>query len=384
MIIDSNSVEYRVTIGDVANLAIPLLRVPDAYRSKMPLPPSEHPRTAVALLLACTAAQDSSATLQIAAAVYHRDNSRIPGAKELARLLSSDEIKFAEGMMERLAEEGDATAMTLLGKFKERAGLEFEAISWYERAVEKCDTTFNPRYPHPSALPIESPWMALLMATERTPVEREKIKKALEKGALKAGDPLAYYHLATSEAEDGNDGRWLTYTTKAAASGIVEAAYDLGRYYKELSTGPADSIPDDQVKKMLKFALTWKSGSVQALAREWFTVAATAGHKPAMLELVGITTLEDDVEGAKAWLQRITESPPVNDNEKWPKLVERAKRMLAEPSLLAASTPSASPSRPPPASKNRGTVDPKKTGPVGKGEQPRKATVPGPAKRKPA
>jgi TPR repeat protein len=192
----------------VANLAIPLLQVPEAYRSRMSLPPSEHPTTAAALLIACCAAKDSSATLQILAAVYHRDNSRIPRAKGIARLFTSDEIKFAERMMEQLAEEGDARAMALVGKFRERAGLNSEAIYWYERAMEKCDTTFNPRYPHPSALPIESPWMALVqsrMTAEKLPVVRDKLRKALEKGALKAGDPLAYYHLATLEASGAPD-----------------------------------------------------------------------------------------------------------------------------------------------------------------------------------
>jgi hypothetical protein len=115
---------------------------------------------------------------------------------------------------------------------------------------------------------------------------------------------------------------------------------------------------------------------VQVLAKEWFTVAASVGHKPAMLELVEMSHSEGDKEGAQTWLRRITELPPVNEHEKWPKLVESAKRMLA------GTTPPAS--RPPSTSVKHGTIDLEKSGPVGKGERSRKATVPGPARRKSA
>jgi TPR repeat protein len=284
---------------------------------------------AARMLLACSAAKDSLATLQILAAVYHRDNDGIPQAGDIARLFSPTEIKTCMKMMEQLAEQGDADAMTLHGQFLERAGQKGPAKYWYERAVENCKTKFDPRYPHPMALPREPPWIALAnrMLSENTQEARAKAKAALEKGAFKAGDPLAYYQLAS--LEDDMSPNWLTYMSKAAASGHLEATYKLGHYYMDVGAKTSAYLSNSQLKKALKFVTNWKPDSVQVLAKEWFTVAAAGGHKPAMLELAELSSSEGDEVGAMTWLRHITEPPRPGETEEWPRLVEQARKRLA-------------------------------------------------------
>lgn len=329
MIVGSDIVEYKLKVGDIANLAIPLLRIEDVKDGNARLPPSEHPMIAKRLLVACSAAKDSSATLQILAAVYHRDNDAIPQAKIIARLFSAEEIKNCTKMMEQLAEEGDAEAMTLHGQFLERAGQKGPAKYWYRRAVQNCNTTFNPRYPHPMTLPRETPWIAFAkrMSSEDTPEARAEIKAALEKGAVKAGDPLAYYFLGSFEETLSPE--WLIYMNKAAASGHNEAAYKLGQYYISVDADPSSHTNNSVLRKALNFVTSWKPGSLQALAKEWFTVAATAGYKPAMLELAELSNSKGDTESATTWLRRITEPTPSGQTEGWPELVEQTRRRLA-------------------------------------------------------
>ncbi|KAF2676688.1 hypothetical protein K458DRAFT_437129 [Lentithecium fluviatile CBS 122367] len=321
--------KYKRLVGDITYIAIPLLQVPDVKNPNARLPPSQHPMIASRLLLALSAAKDSLATLQILAAVYHSSNDGIRPARDIARLFSAAEVNECKEMMEKLAEEGDTAAMTLHGQFLERAGQTGPAKYWYERAVEKCDTTFDPKYPHPMALPREQPWIALadLMLSENTPEARAKAKAALEKGALEIGDPLAYYKLASFE--NGMTPNWHTYMNKAAASGHLEATYKLGHYYMDVNADPASFLNNSQLKKALKFATSWRPGSVQTLAKEWFRIAASGGHKPAMMELAEMSKSEGDEEGAKNWLRNITGPPRAGHTEEWPKLVEEASRRLA-------------------------------------------------------
>jgi len=284
---------------------------------------------AARMLLACSAAKDSLATLQILAAVYHRDNNGIPQARDIARLFSTAEIKACTKMLEQLAEEGDTDAMTLHGQFLERSGHNVSAKHWYEQAVEHCKTKFDPRYPHPMALPREQPWIALAnrMLSENTPEARAKAKAVLEKGAFKAGDPLAYYQLAS--LEDGTSPAWLTYMSKAAASGHLEAKHKLGHYYMDVDADPSSYLNNPRLRQALKFVTNWRPGSVQSLAKEWFAVAAAGGHKPAMLELAELSSTEGDELGATTWLRHITDPPRSGETEEWPKLVEQARKRLA-------------------------------------------------------
>jgi TPR repeat protein len=281
--------EYKLLVGDITYIAIPLLRIPDVVNANVRVPSSQHPMLAVRLLLACSAANDSLATLQLLAAVYHSDNDGIPQARDIAKLLSITDINKTKVIMEQLAEEGDAEAMTLHGKFLERAGRKGPAKYWYERATEECKTKFDPIYPHPMALPRERPWIALAsrMQSENTPATLAKAKAALEKGAFKADDPLAYYQLASFE--DTMTPKWFTYMSKAAASGHLEATYKLGRYYMSIDADPTLVMHNSSLQRALKFAVSWKPESLQSLAKEWLTVAAAGGHKPAMLELAELS-----------------------------------------------------------------------------------------------
>jgi TPR repeat protein len=315
-------------VGDITYIAIPLSRVPVFHGTRNRPTASQNSIIAGRLLLACSAAKDSLATLQILAAVYHSGNPGIAKAGDIARLFSVAEINRTKAVMEQLAEEGDTEAMTLHGKFLEKAGKHGTARYWYEKATENCKTKFDPRYPHPMAFPRETPWMALVnnLMSQKSPETLEQAKAALQKGAFKASDPLAYYQLAS--LEDGMTPDWFTYVSKAAASGHLEATYKLGHYYMNVNTDPSSFLSNSRMKRALKFVTDWEPGSIKLLAKEWFAVAAAGGHKPAMLELSQISKSEGDEEGATHWLRCILEPPPIRRTEEWPKLVEQTRRRL--------------------------------------------------------
>ncbi|KAF2248344.1 hypothetical protein BU26DRAFT_428321 [Trematosphaeria pertusa] len=321
--------KYKLQLGDLTYIAIPILRIPDVKDPNARLPPSQHPNIAARLLLACSAAKEYLATLQILSAVYLSTMDGFPTAKDIVRLFSTAEIDECKRMLETLAEEGNTDAMTLQGQFLERAGQQQQAQALYEKALEKCDTKFNPMIPHPMAEPRMPPWTALglMMQSKNTPQARAKAKAAFEKGAVKADDPLAYYHLASFE--NGRNTNWLKYMNKAAASGHLEAQYNLANFYMDVGMDKTALSKDRKITRAITWMTQWRQGSADNLAREWFKVAADSGHKPSMLELAELYGIEGDEEKSKDYLRRMAESPPAKKTEKWPQLAELARKRLA-------------------------------------------------------
>lgn len=230
--------------------------------------------------------------------------------------------------MDKLAQAGDTDAMTLKGQFLEKNGQRDQAQLLYEKAVEKCDTKFDPKYPHPMALPRVPPWTALasVLLSSESSEARAKAKVVLEKGALKADDPLAYYQLAALET--GQTYNWLKYTSKAAASGHLEAAHNLGHFYMEVNSDPESFHKAPQMRKALSFVSSFKSQSMERLAKEWFEVAAAGGHKGAMLELAELANLEGDEEKMREYLIRVIDAPPLGKAEDWTRVVQEARKRL--------------------------------------------------------
>ncbi|KAF1962037.1 hypothetical protein CC80DRAFT_500367 [Byssothecium circinans] len=332
------SKKYGATICDITYIAIPLSRIPDVKDPTARLPPSQHPRISSSLLLATSAAKDTMATLQILSAHLLSIEYDMPQARDIARHFSMADINKSMAMMEQLAKEGDTHCMTMQGRFLEREGRKGEAKALYRKALETEKMKFDNRWPHPMALPWIPSWRALadLLLSEKnpTPEARAEAIAALKRGAFEADDPLACYQLASLE-DDGSP-MWLHCMSKAAASGHLEATYRLGHFYMNVNAEPEPFLKNSKFRAALKFTTSFKRGSIEKLAREWFEVAASGGHKAAMRELVALYDDYGERDTATEWLRRITDPPPAGSKEEWPRLVEQAKTTLAARKLAGA------------------------------------------------
>ncbi len=154
--------------------------------------------------------------------------------------------------------------------------------------------------------------------------------------ANKADDPLSYYEL--SKFHDRSSEEWLRCISKAAASGFQEAQLELARFYRDIAPKDSTLLQSDQsgaLKKALNWLLGWRADSAIRLAIEWFETAGKNGHKLAMLELANLYESLGEKENAQDQLRRIVAEIPKLEAgtgtmpEKWPEVVNEAKRRLA-------------------------------------------------------
>lgn len=337
--LDTNrNIEHNLDVEDITTFAMVVARIPDVQdevrRSR--LPPSIHKPTARTLLLGCVKAKDSLATLLVLNAVLQSIANSSPEVqkknKEIASLLSVAEVAYCRKELEALAASKDPDAMNLLGQLLEREGQMHQARTLYEAAFETATIKPDPESARTLFLTLVPAWNALgkLLFTDKDPKARELAKAAFEKGALKADDPISYYHLASFE--DERSAEWLKYMNKAAATGHVEAMYKLGNRYSHINSDSGGSIKDaymdeGKLRKALKW-LSFKPDATKDLAEEWYGVAAGCGYKPAMQELVKLSETKGDAERVETYLQKMIEPPPIGETEEWPRLVEEAKRRL--------------------------------------------------------
>ncbi|KAL5373197.1 hypothetical protein DPSP01_012894 [Paraphaeosphaeria sporulosa] len=329
--------QFKLKVIHLPMLAIPMFRIPDVNDTTRQLPPSSNAPLAASLLVACSAAGDLQATLQILNAVYYSAKvHNMPKAAEMARLYTPKQISDARRMLEQLAEgkqgnsgaTGDANAMTLHGKFLELAGDTAQARFFYEKALERYDTKIWRGYPHPMALPWLTPWTELVKLEEASPAPSvERITKAIKFGALKADDPMAYYKLATLQASKNPD--WLNYMSKAAASGHPEAMYELGLFYHEVQAQPSTFLGNTGFRKALNFITSWKRNGAADFGMEWLNAAATGGHKPAVMEMARMYERNGQEDQVQNCLEVVAADPSNGVPEEWPDLAAQARHRLA-------------------------------------------------------
>jgi TPR repeat protein len=321
--------EYRAKVGAITYIAIAISQIGDIKDPSGRLPPSQHHKIAAELLFACSAAKDVMATLQIMSAYWLSTEHELPRAKEIASNFTKQQINECMAMLEQLSDEGDTDCMTMRARMLEKVGHRDIAKGLYRSALAKAPMVFDPKWPHPMALPWVPPWIALadlLLADKHNATldARAQAKAVLEKGAFAADDPLAYYRLASFE--NGHTPDWVQYMSKAAASGHIEAAYKLGRFYMDVHANPKSFLAKSQFKSALNFITSFKGGSADRLAREWLEFAASTGHKPSMLELMKLHDDAGDHHTAAGYLRRITEAPENGSTEEWPNVVREARR----------------------------------------------------------
>ncbi|KAL1606547.1 hypothetical protein SLS60_003952 [Paraconiothyrium brasiliense] len=328
---------YKIRVVHLPMLAIPMFQIPDVNDTERQLPPSQQSTVAASILLACSAAGDLQATLQILYAVYYSSNAyNIPKAAEIARLFTPKDISDCRSMLEQLAEgndgkpeaKGDANAMTLHAKFLELAGEKQKARYFYDKALERYSTKLYRGYPHPMALPWLTPWTELANFERVSDTPRlEKIVESLRFGALKADDPMAYYKLTTFTTEHSS--KWLEYMTKAAASGHPEAMYKLGRFYLEANNHASVFLNSPGFRKALKFLVSWGPNATAKFGIEWLQAAGLGGHKPALMELAQLHEKEGAKEQAKDCLRAVANDSLGDVPDEWSYLVRKARQRLA-------------------------------------------------------
>jgi len=124
-------------------------------------------------------------------------------------------------------------------------------------------------------------WVKLgILRRNRGGVEsaRGVFEKAVEMGSARG----CYFLAQEMKEEEGEEiagvgGKRLGLLARAGASGVVEAAYELGSYWRE---------------REAKFA------------EEWFLVAASQGHADSILALAQLLAEKGDIDNARIWAQK--------------------------------------------------------------------------------
>ncbi|KAH6200103.1 hypothetical protein HBI53_156660 [Parastagonospora nodorum] len=329
--------KYRVSIEDLASLAIVTFKVPDISDKKRraEIPPSQNAPLGGCMLQGCAQAEEPLAIMQVLTAVYLAGSTDGAPYRTLASLFPQAEVAKYRKILETLCTKAKTfplgpEVLTLQGLFLEREGRTDRAKELYTEAVQRCHFKFTPGSRHPLQLPLVTPWNALgyLLKTEKTPDAQMQARECFKKGAVEGDDPLSCHELAT--LLDKADPDWLLYTSKAAASGHRQATVDLADFYHEASSKDSPLLENSLMRKALNWLLEWKRGDPAILAREWLQAASSMDHKPSALQLADYHESIGDKEGTKDYLRKVAELPSSpGQTEEWPQLVQAAKRRLA-------------------------------------------------------
>lgn len=315
------------------------------------------------LLDALSAAGFMEATIRIV-------NNAVVQAKTRPDLLRNAAVAVERGRLQKYVREGTSSrAMVLEGKCAYALGDVDTALNWWwqavEGAVEKSKEVAARRAagkePRPSDFAeadrsdLSSPWIELIEAhferSLRGKDEWDKCEKAIQIG-IGQDDPQAFYYAATYYKQRYDDGShmptsdWLYYMTKAAASGVPKAAYELGVFYAEsgwkyiedeppehVKPTPFDRYPgkaDSQSPWDLIRRIFWPSQEAKIsekdsifhsaawpdtpiyrlrLAMRWFDIAAEYMYAPAYLYLAKLLMQDTLWAGAQAPPEALSLSP---------------------------------------------------------------------------
>lgn len=193
-------------------------------------------------------------------------------AKTRPGLLRNAGVAVERGRLQKVAREGTySRAMVLEGKAAYALGDVDTALKWWWQAVEGAVNKSKEvaarraagKQPRPSDFAendrsdLSSPWIELIEAHFERSLhgknEWDKCERAIQIG-VGQDDPQAFYYAATYYKQrypDGSHmptGDWLYYMTKAAASGVPKAAYELGVFYAESGWKYIEDEPPEHVK----------------------------------------------------------------------------------------------------------------------------------------
>jgi TPR repeat protein len=184
-----------------------------------------------------------------------------------------------------MAKEGNPRAMTLSGRIAASQGGNKEALGWFRKATQG-----------PTGLDFEEAGEALVCEGQLLMKDDTKAAQAvLRKAALELDDPSAYFYLA--ELEEKGSQSQAVYLMKAASSGIIEAAHELGSIELSKTTKASEG----------------NSPPSYGIAREWFQLAAVGDYGPSMLQLAQICKESGEPDEGLKWLEKAKKREDVRE-----------------------------------------------------------------------
>ncbi|KAI9786977.1 MAG: hypothetical protein M1835_002914 [Candelina submexicana] len=218
------------------------------------------------LLLAACSLSDEEATFRVVSQAIKKHQ------------VEHYELRTAMKNLERLAQKKHPQALVLKGQIAMSQCREAAALKFFEKATQS--TTETPENEYDVGGPREA-WLAL----GRGLLKQRNYTKAEQafRRAADMDDPVAYHYLANLPTTSPGD--WEVYLLKAASSGIMPAAHDLGLLYAERAKkGPSVKREDWLLR-----------------AHEWFCVSGSDKYIPSLLEKAILLKTNDQYEeGLKA------------------------------------------------------------------------------------
>lgn len=236
------------------------------------------------LILTASSLGHAPATLNLIDSSLRNSTSSFPSKPDHAILLRQ---------LDLLIEKGNLDAMVIRARISGSQGKQREAMSWYGKAINT-----------PQGLEFDSAAYALTQIGDvfLAGGKKEQAREVYEESALKLDDPYGYFRLAGFLKYDSTESERFTkstYLTKAAMSGIAEAAHGVG--LMELMT--FENWHENE-----KSVTMGRDTEDYGLAREWFEVAAAGGHAPAMINMMLISK---NTHNAQEWAAKCEADPEV-------------------------------------------------------------------------
>ena len=150
--------------------------------------------------------------------------------------------------------------------------------------------------------------------------------------AVEYDDPKAYYHLARSFVQSYGM-MYEEYMLKAAASGNINAAHELGLYYFRQSKGSVMTGLNKGGTRKPHASLEPLPAVVdkmRELAQQWFAVAADAGVVSSMVHIAVLVRGPDFAVYGQDWLDR---AQAADTQREWSNTIKMLGRQKYDPSL---------------------------------------------------
>ncbi|KAI9702452.1 MAG: hypothetical protein M1836_000932 [Candelina mexicana] len=213
------------------------------------------------LLLAACSLSDPEATFRLVSQAIKKQQ------------LGHYELRTAMQSLERLANKKHPQALVLKGQIAMSRCQEAAALKFFEEATQS--TTETPDNGYDVGGPREG-WLAL----GRGLLKQRNYTKAEQAFRIAADmdDPVAYHYLANLPKTSRGDRE--VHLLKAASSGIMLAAHELGLLYAERA----------------KKAPSVKRGDWLLRAHEWFCVSGSDKYIPSLLEKAVLLKANDQYE----------------------------------------------------------------------------------------
>lgn len=246
------------------------------------------------MLVSASALEDAAATIVL-----------VTQAVETNRLAHAD-IAAPLVHLARLAQHGNPMGMVLHAEVLGTRGQTDQALRLCEEVVQQ-KTGSHTSSDASGDTTNRRAWTALAKLRETTG-DLAGAESAFETAALEYDDPWGYYHLADRYCRP-DDSEYLQFMLKAAASGIPDAAYKLGRYYLGLTPLPKKDLDHSGASD---FGPKYGKAERKLLAVEWFSVSAESPSHTniddSRVYLALLLRAQGDLANGQAMLEKAVQS----------------------------------------------------------------------------